>query len=69
MQTLDPNLYKRLRDIRYKLASNDISLLDSFIIDSLYHYSNEELEALLGLVPQNVSHYSSKEKPHVKIYK
>ena len=49
MQQLDPDMYVRIKKLREVLFIGDISLLDNLISVCYDSYSDEELEALLGL--------------------
>lgn len=49
MKENDSRMYERINDIRELLARGDVSLLDSFINVSLGSFTNEEIEALLGI--------------------
>lgn len=56
MQENDSSMYDRIANIRNRLTSGDVSLLDSFISVSLDNYDNEVIEALLGLKRESLEY-------------
>lgn len=56
MQDLDPDMFKRIREIREVLSIGDVSLLDNLVSVCYDSYTDEELSALLGLKRQRMSY-------------
>ena len=49
MQDLDPDMFEKIKSLREMLSIGEISLLDNLISICYDSYSDEELEALLGI--------------------
>lgn len=49
MQDLDPDMFEKIKTLRKSLSIGDVSLLDNLISICYDRYTDEELEALLGI--------------------
>lgn len=49
MQDLDPDMFEKIKTLRKELSIGDVSLLDNLISICYDSYTDEELEALLGI--------------------
>lgn len=49
MKELDPKMYEKIDQLREKLSFNGVTLLDNLFSICYDHYSDEELDALLGI--------------------
>lgn len=56
MKELDPSMYRKIQELRKILIIDDISLLDNLVSVCYDSYTNEALEALLGVERQKMKY-------------
>lgn len=56
MQDLDPDMFEKIKKLREVLSIGDISLLDNLVSICYDSYTDEELNALLGIERQRMSY-------------
>ena len=49
MKDLDPDMFEKIKNLKPLLSIGDVSLLDNLITVCYDSYSDEEIEALLGI--------------------
>ncbi len=51
MNSIDPEMYRTLKELRKSLEFGDLSFLDEILNSSLINYSDDEIDSLFGFIP------------------